>query len=160
LCDNLGMPRGLELSRWQRDVKVFLCHASQDGEAAWTLCGQLLDAGFGVWLDKLCLIPGQNWEAEIRDAVGAVDAVIVMVSKSAVDKTGFVQREVRLALDAADSRPDRSIYVIPLRLDQTPVPTRLARLQYVDTNEADWFARIKYSLLACFSPSVDTIGAN
>jgi hypothetical protein len=51
-----------------------------------------------VWLDKEKLIPGQDWELEIRKAVRESDVVVVFLSKQ-FNQPGFRQKEVRLALE-------------------------------------------------------------
>jgi hypothetical protein len=71
---------------------------------------------------------------------------VVILSTHSILKTGFVQRELRLALDAADERPDGTVYVIPIRLDDTPFPFRLSKLHWVDYREQGWFERLVRSL--------------
>jgi hypothetical protein len=113
-------------------AQVFLCHASQDKPSARELRERLLGEGFDVWLDEHNLLPGQNWEYEIRAAVKNSDAIIVMISNSSVGKTGFVQRELSLALDAAEERPEGAIFLIPFRLDDAPIPERLGKWHWLD----------------------------
>jgi hypothetical protein len=127
-------------------VQVFLCHASQDKPSARELCERLLGEGFDVWLDERNLLPGQNWEQEIRSAVKNSDAVIVMISGNSVSKTGFVQRELRLVLEAADERPESAIFLIPLRLDDAPIPVRLSKWHWLDIGTNGWFNRLLASL--------------
>jgi hypothetical protein len=127
-------------------AQIFLCHASQDKQSARELCERLLGEGFDVWLDERSLLPGQNWEQEIRVAVKNSDAIIVMISNNSVSKTGFVQREVSLALDAAEERPESAIFLIPFRLDDAPIPERLSKWQWLDSNGSDWFDRLLGSL--------------
>src|SRR6185369_12354195 len=49
-----------------------------------------------------------------------------------VNKAGFVQKEIRLALDVADLQPEGSIFLIPTRLKDCDVPIRLRKWQWVD----------------------------
>jgi len=140
------------------EPRAFICHASQDSDAAGDICDQLLDAGCGVWLDKRCLIPGQNFEYEIRNAIAHTDATIVVLSKNSVDKTGFLQRELRLALKAADERPDGSIFIVPVRLDDVPVPAGLSKWHWVDAREDGWISHVLHSLRrACRQASLNLI---
>jgi hypothetical protein len=126
-------------------MKVSICHASQDKQATRDLRERLLGAGHDVWFDG-DLLPGQDWEREIRAAVRDSDAVVVLLSRHSVNKTGFVQREIRFVLDAADERPDGSIFLIPVRLDDAPVPERLGRLHSLDTQDKEWFDRLLAAL--------------
>lgn len=113
-------------------LRVFLCHASQDKAAVRTLHDELMSAGVAPWLDELAILPGQDWEHEIRHALRACHVVLVCLSNHAVAKTGFVQKEIRIALDIADEQPEGSIFIIPARLEPCEVPTRLNRWHWVD----------------------------
>ena len=53
----------------KRPLKVFLCHASTDKPAVRELYLRLKKDGVDAWLDKEKLLPGQDWELEIRKAV-------------------------------------------------------------------------------------------
>ncbi|WP_170179539.1 TIR domain-containing protein [Solirubrobacter pauli] len=130
------------VARFDKAVRVFLCHASEDKPTveAWE---PLLDArGYDVWLDSTRLLPGDDWELEIRRAVWRADIVLVAMSSRSTSKVGFVQREIRLVLEAADERPEGTSFVIPVRLDDSPVPMRLERWQWIDARQSDWLDRI------------------
>jgi formylglycine-generating enzyme required for sulfatase activity len=115
-----------------RPLRVFLCHASGDKPKVRELYRRLLAEGLDVWLDEAKLLPGQNWRVEIPKAVKNSDAVIVCLSKASVSKEGYVQKELKFALDIADEKPDGTIFIIPLRLDECEVPARLGDLQWVN----------------------------
>lgn len=120
-------------SRWQpRSRAVFLCHSSSDKLRVREICQRLRKDGMNPWLDEENLLPGQNWQEEITKALRESDIVIVFLSQSSVSKTGFVQKEVKLALDGADLRPPGAIFLIPARLEACDVPDRLRHLQWVD----------------------------
>ena len=53
----------------KRPLKVFLCHAHSDKDAVKVLYARLTRDGVNAWLDKEKLLPGQDWELEIRKAV-------------------------------------------------------------------------------------------
>jgi hypothetical protein len=53
----------------KRPLKVFLCHAHADRDAVRGLYARLTDDGVDAWLDKEKLLPGQDWELEIRKLV-------------------------------------------------------------------------------------------
>jgi formylglycine-generating enzyme required for sulfatase activity len=46
-----------------------------------------------------------------------------------------VQKEIRFALDVADEQPDGVIFIIPARLENCQVPTRIGRWQWVNLFE-------------------------
>jgi hypothetical protein len=115
-----------------RPLRVFLCHASGDKPKARDLYRRLLAEGIDAWLDEEKLLPGQNWRVEIPKAVKSADIVIVCLSRASVSKEGYVQKEIKFALDIAEEKPDGTIFIIPLRLDDCQVPDRLADLQWVN----------------------------
>ena len=134
---NLTQPRGLS---------VFLCHASEDKENARELRIRLLQDGFDPWLDEVKLLPGQEWESEIQKAVRAADVVVVCLSTHSIDKKGFVQREIRISLDAADERPQGSIFLIPACIEECQVPVRLSKWQRVDLFTENGYGRLCLAL--------------
>src|SRR5690242_19385426 len=118
-----------------RPLQVFLCHSSGDKAAIRQLYDRLEQDGVDPWLDEKKLIPGQVWRTEIEKAVRASDAVIVCLSRTAVTKEGFVQREIRVALEVADEKPEGTIFIIPARLEHCDVPARLQEWQWVNLFE-------------------------
>jgi hypothetical protein len=54
----------------KRPLKVFLCHAHADRDPVRGLYARLTKDGVDryAWLDKEKLLPGQDWELEIRKA--------------------------------------------------------------------------------------------
>lgn len=117
----------------KRPLRVFLCHASQDKTAVRELFTALQGEGWiDPWLDKAKILPGQDWELVIEKAVDASDVVIVCLSSQSVTKEGFVQREIRYAYDIALEKPEGTIFLIPLRLDDCIVPRKLKSLHWVD----------------------------
>ena len=116
-----------------RKLRVFLCHASQDKPIVRELYQRLNAEGWiDPWLDEEKLLPGQDWDMEIEKTVEATDAVIVCLSNNSITKEGYVQRELKFVLDIALEKPEGTIFIIPLRLDNVQPPRRLRSWQYVD----------------------------
>ncbi|MEP7136857.1 MAG: SUMF1/EgtB/PvdO family nonheme iron enzyme, partial [Chloroflexota bacterium] len=79
------------------------------------------------------LLPGQDFDFEINQALHDADAIIICISKVSVTKEGYINKEIRRALDIADEKPEGTIYVIPLRLDECePSFARLKKLHWAD----------------------------
>jgi len=129
-----------------RKLKVFLCHSRDDKPKVRELYRGLVDDGFDAWLDEEKLIPGQDWDLEIQKAVRATDVVIVFLSDSSVTKAGYAQKEIRFALDVADEQPEGTIFIIPVRIDDCPVPSRLNKWQWVNLFENFGYKKLKQSL--------------
>lgn len=127
-------------------LRVFLCHASEDKTTVRGLYQRLRADGIQAWLDAEELVAGQDWQYEIPKAVRTSDIVIVCLSKKSVNKAGFVQKEIKYALDAADEQPEGTIFIIPLRLEECEVPERLRRWQWINWFEGDGYERLRRAL--------------
>jgi len=133
-------------SKTSLKLRVFLCHSSGDKGAVEGLYTRLKSQGYVPWLDAVNLLPGQDWAAEIKKAVADSHVVIVFLSDGSVNKAGFVQKEIKYALDVADEQPEGHIFIIPARLEECQVPARLKKWHWVDLFEEDGFFRLCESL--------------
>ena len=92
-------------------LKVFLCHASENKPIVNDLYDDLVAAGYEPWLDTEVLLPGMDWDLEIKKGLRASDAVIVCLSSISVEKEGYIQKELRFA--QGYSRRETSRHNIP-----------------------------------------------
>jgi formylglycine-generating enzyme required for sulfatase activity len=116
-----------------RPLRVFLCHSSNDKPAVRELYQQLrAEPWIQPWLDEEELYPGADWNLEIEKAVEASEAILVCLSKGSITKEGYVQRELRIVLDLADFKPEGTLFLIPVRLEECEPPRRLRLWQYAD----------------------------
>lgn len=111
---------------------VFLCYASADRDRVRILYRRLCSLGVHVWFDVESLLPGQEWKVEIAHAIADCDFFVACLSRSATDNRGYFHKEVKLALDVLDTLPERNAFLIPVRLEECRVPTRLSHRQWVD----------------------------
>lgn len=113
--------------------QIFISYASEDRAVARRLYNDLAAAGLTPWLDTERLLPGQRWADVIADAIQHSSHFIVLLSSKSVSKRGFVQKELKIALDVLDQFPDSEIFVIPVRIDDcSPANIRLRELHWVD----------------------------
>src|SRR6185503_2936645 len=131
----------------KRRLKVFLCHAHSDVTAVRALYRYLKREGVDVWLDKEKLLPGADWELEIRKAVRTSDVVVVCLSKQ-FNQAGFRQKEVRIALDTAMEQPEGEIFIIPARLEECDTLESLKKWHWVDLFEDGGRQKLIYALRA------------
>ena len=106
---------------------------------------RLTQDGVDAWLDKAKLLPGQDWELEIRKAVRETDVVVICLSKKFAQK-GYRQKEVQIALGEAGLQPEGEIFIIPARLEECNVPQSLQRWHWVDLFEPNGFSILEKSL--------------
>jgi len=111
----------------------FLCYSKENVETVRQLAERLKTEGWiDPWFDEEDILPGQKWEDRVVCAVRESHAVIVFLSKIALESEGFFHKELTLALDTAEEKPEGTIFIIPIRLDICAVPQRLTQYQYVD----------------------------
>lgn len=129
-----------------RSLKIFLSYAFDDNAKVKKLYDQLLSLGTTPWLDTVDLLPGQDWKLEISKALDAADIILLCLTKKSVNKEGYVQKEMRLALDRELEMPEGKIFLIPARLEECDIPFSLRSYQWVDLFSADGMKRLVKSL--------------
>jgi hypothetical protein len=127
---------------------VFISYASEDYTSAESLFDFLVKNDFDPWLDKKHILPGQDWNSEIRLALKKADFVILLLSNVSVRKRGYVQREFKIAIEYCEERIPGDIYIIPCKLDNCEPPAELLKYQWVELNSPNSFTLILNSLLS------------
>ncbi|MVM34857.1 TIR domain-containing protein [Spirosoma sp. HMF4905] len=90
-------------------------------------------AEIDAWIDTRCLLPGQNWKKEIPTIIQNSKLFIALISKYSLNKRGYIQREIKYALEVLKEVPSHDIYFIPVRLDESiPYDEGLLNLNWVD----------------------------
>lgn len=119
-------------------VKIFLAHASEDKPQVSKIYASLKEQGYQPWLDKIDLMPGQNWRSEIPKAIRNSDVFLACLSSRSVSKRSYIQKEFRLALNQYAELPPDSIYLIPLRLDECAIPDLRQEEYGVNLRDIHW----------------------
>jgi hypothetical protein len=128
-----------------RRLRVFLCHSKDDKERVRKLYLRLLSLGCQPWLDDESLLPGQDWDSEIRKAIRSSHVFVACLSSGSVTKRGYVQKEIRFALDVAGEIPEDDIFIIPIKLDPCDAPESLSKWQWLEAYK-DGYGRLITSL--------------
>ena len=112
---------------------IFISYAHEDYEVARRLYDDLATAGLRPWLDKIDLLPGENWRHRIAEEIKTCKYFLALLSSRSLSKRGFVQQELRLALEILEEVAIDEQFLIPVRVDEShPKDARLAALQWVD----------------------------
>jgi hypothetical protein len=130
----------------KRPLKVFLCHASTDKPKVRELYRYLRRRGINPWFDEEDLVGGQDWQVEIPKALATSDAIIICLTKNSVDKEGYIQKEIKFALDKALEMPEGRIFLIPVKFEECEVPFTLSRYQWVDLTVESGYAKMMKAL--------------
>ncbi len=99
-------------------MKVFISYAREDIEVARKLRADIEKAGIKTWLDKEYLLPGQKWRTVIRKEIRECSHFLALLSSKSLSTRGFVQKELKMALDMLGEFPDDEIFVIPVRIEE------------------------------------------
>jgi hypothetical protein len=130
-------------------MNIFISYAREDSEYAKRLFDSLpkhLD--LNLWFDKESLLPGANWKNEILTGIEKSDFILILLSTRSVSKTGFVQREIREAIERISLLPPEKRLIIPVRVEEcTPSLRELRSYQYLDLFP-DWNAGIQKLYIA------------
>ena len=127
---------------------VFISYSKQDSEFVRYLRALLEAEGFDVWFDEISLLPGQSRESEIEKALRQSDIAIICLTTNSINKEGFIQKAIKYALDKSMEIPEGKIFLIPARLDDCPVPERLAHFHWVDLFKENGYENLLRSLVA------------
>jgi hypothetical protein len=114
-------------------VKVFISYAHEDLEPARRLYKRLKAVpGVEPWFDKESLLPGMRWRPAIKRAIREADYFLALLSRKSVSKRGYVQKEMREAIEIRDEFPEGRAFLIPVRLDDCQPPESLSDIHYED----------------------------
>ena len=108
-------------------LKAFVCHASENESTTKELVDRLKSDGFDPWLSKEQILPGMTWDLEIQKAMRSSDVVIVCFSKVSVEKEGYIQKEIKLATEIQKEKPEGTIFLVPIQLEECDIPYSLKR---------------------------------
>ncbi len=116
-----------------RPLRVFLCHSSADKPAVRELYQKLrAEPWISPWLNEEDLYPGEDWNLAIEKAIETSDVIIICLSHNSITKEGYVQKEIKKALDFSEYKPEDIVFIIPVRLEECKPPNRLVKWQYTD----------------------------
>jgi hypothetical protein len=125
-----------------KKIKLFLSYADEDIVRVEELYERLKAFGFEPWIAKRDIIPGERWEYAISKAARQSDFILICVSQPSAIKRGYVQKEIRDALDLWKEKLEDDIFLIPVRFDAVQIPNALAPFQWVDLFEDKGFERL------------------
>ena len=92
-------------------MNVFLSYSHRDDALASRLTKTLESEGVRVWYGSRDILPGDNWAEKIAKALADSDAMVVLISPSALESSS-VKREIEYALGKTDYNRHRLIPVV------------------------------------------------
>jgi hypothetical protein len=118
-------------------TQVFLSYARQDQEFVERLYTLLQESGFKPWMDSRDIVGGENWLRAVYRAIEESQIFLAILSANSVSRRGIIQKELKKALDKWEGMLPDDIYIIPLRIDNCPIPELLKDLQVIDWDEGN-----------------------
>lgn len=131
-----------------RRLRIFLCHADEDKPKVRELYEHLIRDGYDAWFDQEKIMSGADWRRSIKKGLREADIVIVCLSNVSVQKEGYVQHEIKDAIEFAKEKPGGTIYLVPIRLDTCEVPDEFLDLQWTNLFDTDGYKRVRQALEA------------
>ncbi len=114
-------------------ISVFISYAQEDLAEALAVYDWLSEAGLQPWIADKDLLPGQPWRRTLAKAIRRSTYFLALLSSKSVSKQGYVQKEIRIALEVFEEMSPETVWIIPLRIEECrPAHPRLEEIQWVD----------------------------
>jgi hypothetical protein len=115
-----------------QETNIFISHNARDTEEARQIGAQLKLVGADVWFDEWEIRAGDSIPGAVDEALDAFDIFLLVWSENAA-----ASEWVRSELEAALTRrmAEHEIRVIPVKLDEAPLPPLLRPLKYVTLDD-------------------------
>ncbi|MBL8152956.1 MAG: toll/interleukin-1 receptor domain-containing protein [Anaerolineae bacterium] len=107
---------------------VFISYSRRDKACAYKIQRQLEAQGFKIWIDKNDIPAGAAFPNSLLTAIREAAAVLVLWSQQAKE-SNFVEKEIKAA---EEQRLMRDMPLVPVWLDNTPLPPELQTLNAVE----------------------------
>ncbi len=83
----------------------------------------MLESARGGYLSPSGSLDGAiNWQQVIESEIEKCDYFLAFLSRRSVSKTGYVNRELRYALEQGERRPFGQRFIVPILLDDCVLP--------------------------------------
>jgi hypothetical protein len=110
-------------------MKIFISYSHYDKEVVQVIANYLTDHDNEVWTDSLKIKQGDNLAKKIDKGIEQAEVILITISKNSLSSE-WVQREFS-AIAFQQISSDNKI-IIPIKLDQSEVPSYLSNRLYLD----------------------------
>lgn len=123
-----------ERHRQEKDRRIaFLSHSSADKPFIRQLAADLTANGVDVWLDEQRIRVGDSIPEKLAQGLAGSDFFLIAMSEHSAS-SAWVQKELNNALVNEVQR--RKVHILPLRLDDTPMPQIINDKKYADFSKS------------------------
>ena len=120
-----------------KPIRIFISYAKEDISKAYAIYDILKQKRYSPWIDSEHILPGQNWELAIEKAIEDSQFFLALLSFNSVSKEGFYQRELKKGLELLDRKPEGTIYLLPVRLEDCKLPDRFKKIHWCNVFESN-----------------------
>ncbi|HVW97445.1 MAG TPA: TIR domain-containing protein [Mucilaginibacter sp.] len=132
--------------------KIFISHSHQDRDFVDWLVRELRQNGIDVWWDADELAIGDYIKNKIKEGILASSAFIIVLSEHST-KSAWVQFELNSAL--LYNATKNNIKIIPIKIDESNVPSDLNNYLYIDASRNRLVA-LEHLIRALYVPDKPT----
>ena len=113
--------------------QIFISYAHEDQALAIRLNDDLERDGFDPWLNCKRMEVGVEWEPTVEIEIQKSRYFLALISQQSLDKRGYIQKEIKLALRVVERLPFGDRFLLPIRIEKCDiVDPRLRRLHAFD----------------------------
>jgi len=129
-----------------RQQRIFIIYTYKDRNKVCEIVHKLRDMGFNPWFDVDEITPGQIWEQAVMKGIIESAIALLFLSENLSIKDGMVSKEFEMAMSTMMSRDESFSPIIPIRLDDAPVPEQVSDIHWVDIREGNGYEQLKKGL--------------
>jgi two-component system, OmpR family, alkaline phosphatase synthesis response regulator PhoP len=111
---------------------LFLSYSRADVQHVEKIYQVLSRQGYKPWMDMHDITGGEDWMHAINTAIDRSELFVPILSNNSVNRRGMIIKEMQRALEKWRGMLPEDIYVIPIRLDDCPIPELIQHIQVLD----------------------------
>lgn len=121
---------------------TFISYARENRSAIEPVIGYLRRHDIFVWEDEGLLLPGDHWESKIEHAISCADYFLLFISAETMERDGYKNRELRLALKKQSMKALGKRFIIPVLVDACEPPDDLREFHWLRMWEPGWDTKL------------------
>jgi len=145
IIEDFGYLKGIQTKTFRFRNKVFISYAYEDRQNVEKLCIYLEEDGFRPWIYKKDTIGGTIAGVSIQNEIRNSDFFIACLSGDSNRKEGIIKEERDMAIHV-QMFEKKSRYLIPVRLDKSPIPENFIMFNPIDYSSHDFSKRLLKAL--------------
>jgi hypothetical protein len=116
----------------EQAADIFISYARSDVNVVEEIYQRLRGKNHSPWMDIHSIKGGETWLKAIYNAIDDCHIFLAVLSHSSVSRRGVIQKELKKALDKWEGMLPDDIYIVPVRIDDCPIPDLLKHIQVLN----------------------------